>query len=69
MDKVQFIEWMEQLAAQPLTEKLKYEIILNFVEGYNNAFDNGKEMGYLEAKHEIVEYISNKCHDKRRYVK
>jgi len=51
-----FENWLEELDIQTLTDELKKEILERVEDACTDAYGEG----YSEAKHEIIEHITNK---------
>jgi hypothetical protein len=60
MNKEQFIEWVQNLDVQTLTDELKEDIIYNVEEAFRMEFAYGHGEGYYEAKKYIVNHIESK---------
>ena len=54
MTKEEFVEWMEGLQIQTLTDELKQDII----EKATDLYTEGHAEGYGDAKHEIINHIT-----------
>jgi flagellar biosynthesis/type III secretory pathway protein FliH len=59
MNKEEFVQWINNLDLQTLTDELKEEIICNAEEAFAAEFAYGHGEGYSEAKDYIVNHIQS----------